>query len=91
MWLDRISNSGPLALEVDALPTALRGQAPISYTISVAASLKILLYSPGSGRLNPLFPGTLFRCYMSDETICHFRVVGPILLLLFYIFYGKSC
>ena len=27
MWPDRISNPGPLALEPDALPTALRGPA----------------------------------------------------------------
>ena len=27
MWPDRVSNSGPLALESDALPTALRGLA----------------------------------------------------------------
>ena len=27
MWPDRVSNSGPLDLESDALPTALRGPA----------------------------------------------------------------
>ena len=27
MWPDRVSNPGPLALESDALPTALRGLA----------------------------------------------------------------
>ena len=27
MWPDRVSNSGPLALVSDALPTALRGPA----------------------------------------------------------------
>ena len=27
MWLDRISNQGPLALKLDALPTALHGPA----------------------------------------------------------------
>ena len=27
MWPDRVSNPGPLALESDALPTALRGAA----------------------------------------------------------------
>ena len=27
MWPDRVSNPGPLALESDALPTALRGPA----------------------------------------------------------------
>ena len=27
MWSDRVSNSGPLAFESDALPTALRGPA----------------------------------------------------------------
>ena len=27
MWPDRVSNSGPLTLESDALPTALRGPA----------------------------------------------------------------
>ena len=29
MWPDRVSNSGPLALESDALPTALRGLASL--------------------------------------------------------------
>ena len=32
MWPDRISNPGPLALESDALPTALRGPANINWT-----------------------------------------------------------
>ena len=27
MWLDRVSNPGPLAFESDLLPTALRGPA----------------------------------------------------------------
>ena len=27
MWPDRVSNPGPLSLELDALPTALRGPA----------------------------------------------------------------
>ena len=27
MWLDRVSNPGPLAFELDALPTTLRGPA----------------------------------------------------------------
>ena len=27
MWLDQVSNPGPLVLESDALPTALRGPA----------------------------------------------------------------
>ena len=29
MWPDRVSDLGPLALESDALPTALRGPATI--------------------------------------------------------------
>ena len=29
MWPDRVSNPGPLALESDALPTALRGPARV--------------------------------------------------------------
>ena len=29
MWLDPVSDSGPLDLKSDALPTALRGSAPI--------------------------------------------------------------
>ena len=33
---------------------------------------------------NPLFTCVLFHCYMSDESICHSRGVGFILLLLFY-------
>ena len=36
MWPDRVSNLGPLALEADALPTALRGPArPGSLFITV--------------------------------------------------------
>ena len=34
--------------------------------------------------LNQLYNGGLFHCYMMDESICHFRSDGPILLLLFY-------
>ena len=34
--------------------------------------------------LNPFYSGSLFRCYMLDESVCHFRGVGSILLLLFY-------
>ena len=30
MWLDRVSNPGPLAVESDALPTVLRGPACIT-------------------------------------------------------------
>ena len=29
MWPNRVSNPGPLPLESDALPTALRGLAPV--------------------------------------------------------------
>ena len=34
--------------------------------------------------LNPFYTGGLFHCYMLDESICHFRVVGSILSLSFY-------
>ena len=30
---------------------------------------------------NPLYTGGLFHCYMLEESICHFRAVGSILLL----------
>ena len=33
---------------------------------------------------NPLYTGGLFPCYMLVESICHFRDVGFILVLLFY-------
>ena len=33
---------------------------------------------------NPLFTGGLFHCYMVVESICHFKGIGSILLLLFY-------
>ena len=33
--------------------------------------------------LNPQYTDGLFHCYMLDETICHLRVVGSILSLLF--------
>ena len=34
--------------------------------------------------LNPWYTGGLFHCYILDESICPFRGVGSILLLLFY-------
>ena len=34
-------------------------------------------------QINPLYTGGLFHCYMLDESICHFRGVGSILLLSF--------
>ena len=34
--------------------------------------------------LNPLFAGELFHCYMLEESTCHFRDVGSILLLLVF-------
>ena len=33
---------------------------------------------------NLLYTGGLFHCYILNESICHFRVVGSILALLFY-------
>ena len=36
---------------------------------------------------NPLYTGRLFHCYILDEAICHFRGVGSILLLLFYLWW----
>ena len=33
---------------------------------------------------NPLFTGRLFHCYLFDKSVCHFKDVGTILLLLFY-------
>ena len=40
--------------------------------------------------LNPWYSGELFYCYMLDESICHFRDIGSI-LLFYSIFDGKSC
>ena len=37
---------------------------------------------------NPSVTGRLYHCYMLDESACHFRGVGSILLLLF-LFDGK--
>ena len=34
MWPDRVSNPGPLTYESGALPTALRGPAPVVQKIS---------------------------------------------------------
>ena len=34
--------------------------------------------------VNPLCAGRLVRCYILDESICHFRSIGSILSLLFY-------
>ena len=41
MWPDRISNPGPLALESDALPTALRGPAILNYKTELNRMYKI--------------------------------------------------
>ena len=38
MWPDRVSNPGPLALESDALPTALRG--PAKFGLRVLRELR---------------------------------------------------
>ena len=35
-------------------------------------------------KFNTLYTGGLFHCYMLDKSICHLRVVGSILSLLFY-------
>ena len=40
MWPDRVSNPGPLALESDALPTALRGPAGRG-----VRAIEVLLYN----------------------------------------------
>ena len=34
---------------------------------------------------DPLYTGILCHCYILDESTCHFRGVGSILWLLFYI------
>ena len=46
MWPDRVSNQGPLALESDALPTALRG--PAICTFACYAQLSNKLFCPGT-------------------------------------------
>ena len=33
--------------------------------------------------ISPLYTDGLFHCYMLDESICHFRGVGTVVLLLF--------
>ena len=35
-------------------------------------------------RINPLYTGRFFHCYMLDESTCHLEDVGSILSLLFY-------
>ena len=35
--------------------------------------------------LNPLYTGGLIHCFKLDKSICHFRGVGSVLSLLFYI------
>ena len=46
MWPDRVPNPGPLAPELDALPTALRGSAKVSskQIITCTLFLDIVLY-----------------------------------------------
>ena len=51
MWPDRVLNTGPLALESDALPTALRG--PASRRLMKALNLKCYIY--GKPRLSVNF------------------------------------
>ena len=58
MWPDRVSNPGSLALESDALPTALRGSA-----VCVCLCVRGYLYSYASGvkfyfeKIIAIFPG----------------------------------
>ena len=40
-------------------------------------------------KVKPLYTVGLFHCYMLDESICHFRGVRSILLLLFHFFLWK--
>ena len=35
-------------------------------------------------RVNPLYTGRLFHCYMLDKSVSHFTGMGSILSLLFY-------
>ena len=35
-------------------------------------------------KINPLYSGGIFNCYMLDASICHFRGLGSIKSLLFY-------
>ena len=37
--------------------------------------------------LGPIYTGELFQIFILDESICHFRGVGSILLLQFYSFF----
>ena len=52
MWPDRVSNPGPLALESEALPTALRGPAQIDVFQSYQDDGRMILKGPV--QLNPV-------------------------------------
>ena len=49
-----------------------------------AALVNFMFVSKLWATLNPLYTGGLFYCYMLEKSVCHFRGVGSILLLLFY-------
>ena len=52
MWPDRVSNPGPLTYESDALPTALRGLAPVVEDIGI----------------NPVMPTRRFHTFFTNWT-----------------------
>ena len=45
MWLDQVSNLGPLVLESDALPTALCGLACLYIGISVQSTVSVKIFN----------------------------------------------
>ena len=65
-------------------PIDLR-KAKTPYTLLHSEKPKTLEFWPSEcNRVNPLYTGRLFYCYMLDKSFCHFRGVRSVLSLLFY-------
>ena len=87
MWPDRVSNPGPLTYESGVPKRGLLLQKRLCSKVNTekeANNEKGSAASPKSAPIHPLYTSRLFHCYMLDESSCHFRGVGSILLLLFY-------
>ena len=72
MWPDRVSNPGPLALESDALQTALRGPTKGSFQCSVtdiSYNSVIATHSMTTIAVNPLYSSTHYNSKILYNTI----------------------
>ena len=72
MWLDKISNLGPLALELDVLLTALCGPAKSGFE-SMSSNKAIYRQISKEYPVDPFLSSGLVHPYNMDESIPSFR------------------